>query len=70
MRFKILIPYSQLDIDIAESINIPLEGFYANLEELREYEGDDVDWTIIEVDDITLDYGEDCFISFENIGLN
>lgn len=69
MRFKIFIPYSQLDIDIAASIDNPLEGFYANLEELRECEGDDVEWTVIEVDDITLDYGY-CFMSFEDIGLN
>ena len=69
MKFKFYIPYSQLDIDIAESTGNPLEGFYANLEELREYEGDDCEWTIIEIDDIMLEYSN-CFISFENISLN
>ena len=69
MTFKVYIPYSQLDIDIADSNGEFLEGFYANLEELRECEGEECEWTMIEIDDMTLEY-EDCYLSFENISLN
>jgi len=69
MTFKVFVPYSQLDINIAESLDNPLEGFYATLEELREYEGEDCEWTTIEIDDMTLEY-DDCYLSFENISLN
>lgn len=70
MRFKVFLPYNQLDIDISSATGSILEGFYVSLEELREYEGDDCEWTIVEVDDITLSYGDDCFMTFEDIGLN
>ena len=69
MTFLVYVPYSQLDIDIAQTLENPLEGFYASLEELREYEGYECEWTTIEIDDMTLEY-EDCFITFENISLN
>ena len=36
MTFKVYMPYSQLDIDIADSNGDFLEGFYANLESVKE----------------------------------
>jgi len=69
MRFKAYVPYSQIDIDIIESIGGQFQEFYPTVEELREEEPF-ADYTLIEVDglSIQLDCGE--WLCMDSISLN
>jgi len=71
MKFKMFVPYSQVELDVKESVG----GFigsdvYPTLEELQEDYGKDSEWTIIEVDDMMLRFDGNDWISFEDIGMN
>ena len=69
MRFKAYVPYSQIDIDIIESIGGQFQEFYPTVAALREEEPF-ADYTLIEVDclSIQLDCGE--WLSMDSISLN
>ena len=69
MTFIFYITYSQLERDIADNLGNILEGFYPTIEELKEYEGEDSNYTLIEIDDMMLEF-DNCWVSFENIGMN
>lgn len=70
MTFKEYIPYSQLEIDIIESNNDFIEYFYSTLKELKEYHGEDCEYTIIEINDIFLLLNDGFCLSLSDIGLN
>jgi len=69
MRFRCFVPYSQLDIDIIESIGGEFQEFYPNLEELRKEEPE-ADYTEVEIDGLTIQLDCGNWLSMDSIGLN
>jgi len=70
MTFIFYTPYEQIDIDIIESLGGVIHEIYPTLEELREEEGDDCEYTQIEVDGIVIELNDDYFLSLDDISLN
>jgi len=70
MKFLAYIPYSQLDLNVIESTGGFIEEFYPTLEELQEEHGKDCEWTITQIDGLTIQLDDDNWLSMEDISEN
>ena len=64
------VPYSQIDIDIIESLGGYIQDVYPTLEDLIEDEGEDAEFTKITVDGVMLELDDNFWLSLDDIGLN
>lgn len=69
IRFKAYIPYSQLDIDIIESIGGSFQEFYPTIEALIEEEPE-AEFTEVEIDGLAIQLDCGNWLSMDSIGLN
>ncbi len=70
MTFEFYCPYSQIDIDIIESLGGSIYDVYPTLEDLREEEGEYSDYTKITVDGVMVELNDDYYLSMDDISLN
>tara|TARA_R110000787_G_scaffold63486_1_gene142861 strand:+ start:665 stop:874 length:210 start_codon:yes stop_codon:yes gene_type:complete len=69
MRFIGLVPYSQLEIDIIESLGGCFQEFYANEKELLQ-DNPDSEYTKIEVEGLAIELDCGFWLSMDSIGIN
>lgn len=69
MTFKFYTPYSQVDIDIIESLGGTINDIYPTLEDLIEEEGL-CEYSQITVDGVMLELNDDFYLSLDDISLN
>jgi hypothetical protein len=70
MTFKFYTPYSQIDIDIIETLGGTIQEIYPTLEELIEEEGEYSDYTEIEVEGVMLELNDNNWLYLDDISLN